>query len=73
MQQTWKEMSLELEKQKKLTTTIILKMTQEKYKNKFGTITIIESIGAVICFIAAIYILINFAKLDTWFCVAYLH
>tara|TARA_R110000868_G_scaffold4211_10_gene26551 strand:- start:8360 stop:8959 length:600 start_codon:yes stop_codon:yes gene_type:complete len=70
MQETWREMSLELEKQKKLTATIIIKMTQEKYKNKFRTITVFETIGTVICFIAALFILLNFTKLDTWYLVA---
>tara|TARA_R110002050_G_scaffold16019_2_gene49160 strand:+ start:259029 stop:259628 length:600 start_codon:yes stop_codon:yes gene_type:complete len=70
MQETWREMSLELEKQKKLTATIIIKMTQEKYKNKFRTITVFETIGTVICFIAALFILLNFTKLNTWYLVA---
>lgn len=63
----WSEMSDQLEKQKKLTNEIILKMTQERYSNKFQKITIIESIGAIVCFIAALYVLLNFGKLDTWY------
>ena len=63
----WSEMSDQLEQQKKLTNEIILKMTQERYSNKFQKITIFESMGAVICFIAAFFLIVNFGKLDTWY------
>ncbi|HMB62020.1 MAG TPA: hypothetical protein VKN36_03035 [Eudoraea sp.] len=65
----WSDMSDQLEQQKKLTNEIIIKMTQERYSNKFQKITIFESMGAVVCFIAAFYIIINFDKLDTWYLV----
>jgi len=67
MKTLWDEMSQEIEKQKRLTDTIIIDMTQERYKNKFTKISIYETIGALICFIAAIYILFNFGKLNTWY------
>jgi len=67
MQQVWQEMSLELDKQKKLTNDIIMKMTQEKYSNRFKTISVYETLGAVICYVMAMYILSNFSKLDTWY------
>jgi hypothetical protein len=63
----WSEMSDQLEQQKKLTNEIILKMTQERYSNKFQKVTIYESIGALICFVAAVFIIVNFGKLDTWY------
>jgi len=65
----WSDMSDQLEQQKKLTNEIIIKMTQERYSNKFQKITIFESMGAVVCFIAAFYIIINFDKLDSWYLV----
>ncbi|MBT8264025.1 MAG: hypothetical protein KJN75_01680, partial [Muriicola sp.] len=46
---------------------IIMKMTQEKYVNKFGKIAVYETIGAVICFAAALYVLFNFGKLEVWY------
>tara|TARA_R110000796_G_scaffold88850_6_gene191995 strand:- start:69465 stop:70073 length:609 start_codon:yes stop_codon:yes gene_type:complete len=67
MQQVWQEMSLELNKQKKLTNDIIMKMTQEKYSNKFTAISRYEMVGAVLCYSIAMYILSNFSKLDTWY------
>lgn len=67
LQTLWSQMSQELADQKKLTNDIIMKMTQEKYVNKFGKIVIYESIGAIICFAAALYVLVNFGKLEIWY------
>ena len=67
IQATWTKLSSELEQQKKLTNKIILQMTQERYSNKFSTLTWVETIGAIICFACAIYIVFNFWKLDTWY------
>jgi len=64
---TWLQLSGELEQQKRLTKQIILQMTQERYSNKFKTISFYETIGAVICFLAGLYILVNIGKLDTWY------
>lgn len=65
IQAVWSEMSDQLEQQKKLTDKIILDMTQERFTKKFRTISKVETIGAVICFISALYMLFNFYKLDT--------
>ena len=67
MQAVWSEMSAQIEKQKKLTNEIILKMTQEQYKNKINKIVYSEFIGFIICLITATYIIVNFHKLDHWF------
>ena len=67
LQSIWTEMSDELEKQKKLTRKIIMQMTQERYTNQLTKIAKYEGIGAVFCFAIALYILINFLKLDTWY------
>lgn len=69
LQSIWTEMSRELEKQKKLTHEIIIQMTKERYKSKLQKIAKYEGIGAVVCFAAALMILINFYKLDTWYLV----
>lgn len=70
LQATWSKLTEELEQQKKLTNEIILQMTQQRYSSKFRTITFYESIGAVICFAVAFYILANITKLDTWYLMA---
>lgn len=63
----WQRMSKELEKQQLLTDKIIIDMTQEKYNKKLKSISIPETFGAVICIICAMYLILNFNKLDTWY------
>lgn len=67
MQTLWSEMSNQLEQQKKLTKEIIMSMTQERYTNKFRTISTYETLGALICFAIGIYILSNFNALEVWY------
>ncbi|WP_324027368.1 hypothetical protein QSV08_05700 [Maribacter sp. BPC-D8] len=67
LQSAWTQMSDELNHQKKLTNQIILDMTKKKYQNKFSTITKYETLGAVVCFAIAFFVLLNFGKLDTWY------
>ncbi|WP_405396938.1 hypothetical protein [Maribacter sp. Asnod2-G09] len=67
LQSAWTQMSDELNHQKKLTNQIILDMTKQKYQNKFSTITKYETLGAVVCFAIALFVLLNFGKLDTWY------
>jgi len=70
MKALWQQMSQQVEQQKKLTDTLIMEMTQQKYSQKFSKITVYETIGAVICFLIALAILFNFKKLDTWYLMA---
>ena len=65
MQAAWTQMSNQLEKQKKLTDDIIMKMTQEKFSKQWNTIGAAEKVGTVISYIAAIVLLFHFNKLDT--------
>ena len=67
LKSAWTQMSDELNHQKKLTNQIILDMTKQKYQNKFTTITKYETLGAVVCFVVAFFVLLNFGKLDTWY------
>jgi len=67
MQSLWKSMSQELNNQKKLTDKLIIDMTQQRYTNRFKKISIYEGAGAIVCFAAALYILLNIGKLDTWY------
>ncbi|GAB5473522.1 MAG: hypothetical protein Mars2KO_16210 [Maribacter sp.] len=67
MQVLWSEMSHQLEEQKKLTNEIIMQMTQERYSKKFKTLSAYETIGALLCFATALYILLNFQELGTWY------
>jgi hypothetical protein len=63
----WDEMSASIEKQKQLTDSLIIKMTQTDYKNKISKIVIPETIGSFVCIAEFIFILINFQKLNTWY------
>jgi hypothetical protein len=67
MKTLWDEMSMEVEKQKKLTGSLIIKMTETGYKNKLNKILIPEAVGAIGCFAIILYILMDFQKLDTWY------
>jgi hypothetical protein len=67
MKSLWEEMSQKVEKQQLVTDQIIMDMTQQKYTNKFSKILVYESLGTVICFGMAVYLLFNIQKLDTWY------
>ena len=70
MQSLWKEMSEKVERQKVLTDKLIIDMTQERYTNRFKKVLTYESLGAAICFAAAIFLVFNLGKLDTWYLLA---
>ncbi len=67
MQALWTSLSQRIEKLEIINNQKIMEITQIKYKNKFNTITKYESIGAAFCYLIAIFILLNFHKLDTWY------
>jgi hypothetical protein len=67
MRTLWGEMSTEIEKQKKITDSIIIKMTRTNYRSKINKIRIPEIAGAFVCFVAIFFIVFNFQKLDTWY------
>ena len=67
MKTLWSEMSGEIEKQKKLTDQLIIKMTQADYRNKIGKILIPEVAGALVCLAGSFFVLINLQKLNTWY------
>lgn len=66
MKSTWFEMSQQLEKQKKMTNDIILKMTKENSKSRLNTLINFEILGMLISAVLMIYILTNFEQLDNW-------
>lgn len=67
LQQAWTLMGKELETQKKLTNSIIMEMTHAKYQNKFRKIYNYETLGTLVCFGIALFILFHFEALDTWY------
>ncbi len=67
MKGLWQNMSQELDRQKLLTDKMVVEMTHQKYKNKLRGISLPETVGTVVCLAMALYALINFNKLDTWY------
>ncbi len=70
MQIVWSQMSAQLEHQKKLTNKLIMEMIQQRFKAKIGIISKYEGMGAIVCFSAAILLLFQMEKLDTWYLMA---
>jgi hypothetical protein len=67
MKTLWEEMSLKLEKQQKMTDTLIIQMTRQNYRNKLRKILVPEAIGALGCLAQIVFILIYFRELGTWY------
>ncbi len=67
MKTLWGNMSQELNRQKLLTDKMVVEMTQKKYKDKLRGISLPEAAGTIICFAMALFTLLNFGKLDTWY------
>lgn len=67
MKQLWTEMSLKIDAQKKISESLVIKMTQLNYQNKISKIWIPEAIGSLVCIGALAFILIHFQKLNTWY------
>lgn len=65
MKTLWDTMSKDIEKQKILTDKLIIQMTEQQYSNRLGKVSTPEIAGTFICFAAALFILINFYKLET--------
>lgn len=70
MKKMWDEMSAQLTKQNTLTNKLIMDMTRQRYSQKFSKVMTYESIGSILCFGMAAYLLVNFRKLDTWYLAA---
>lgn len=67
MKTLWENMSEKINHQNILTKKIIMEITQQKYRAKFSKLQFIETMGSVVCFVFGIYLIIHFAKLDTWY------
>lgn len=64
LKNTWQEISERIEKQESLINQILEKMTHEKYHSKLNKIGYSEYFGAIICYIGAIYLTMNFTKIE---------
>ncbi len=64
MKNLWEGMSDRIEKQERLTKNLIGSVTEEKYHSKLKKIKYSEIIGAIVCYLGAIYLIMNFMKID---------
>ncbi|TPE42482.1 hypothetical protein [Pontibacter mangrovi] len=64
MKNLWEGMSNKVEKQELLTKDLIEKVTEEKYHSKLNKIRYSEMIGAIICYSGAIYLILNYMKIE---------
>lgn len=67
MKSLWEEMSSKVEKQSKITDSLILKMTNQNYRRKVNKLMVYEVIGALVCLLGLLFMAVNFYKLDTWY------
>jgi len=66
----WEQMSVKVAKQQQLTDQLIMEMTTQKYRNKFGKLLMYEMMGAIICYLMALFVIIRIKELDTWYLMA---
>lgn len=64
MKSNWQEMSKRIEKQEILNNELIEKMAHQKYESKLKKIGNSEYIGTLTCYLGAIYLIINFIKIE---------
>lgn len=64
MKNLWEGMSKKVENQELLTKKLIEKVTEQKYHSKLNKIRYSEIIGAIICYLGAIFLIMNFIKID---------
>lgn len=67
MKAIWGEMSANIEKQQRITDTIIVQITKMNYRNTLSRILLPEAAGSLICIATVVFICINFQLLNTWY------
>ena len=67
MKSLWDEMSVEIEKQKRITDSLIIRMTKVNYRNKVSKILLPEAAGGLVCIAGLIFLLVNINQLNDWY------
>jgi multisubunit Na+/H+ antiporter MnhG subunit len=67
LKNTWNEMGERVVKTQKISLKIIDKMNANSFHSRLRKIAIPEILGSIICVASAIYIIVNFNKLNTLF------
>lgn len=65
MKATWEALSQKVALQEKLTHKMIENMTNLKYQSRLNTIHYPEMIGSIICFLAGIFMILNFQAIES--------
>ncbi|RXG12169.1 hypothetical protein DSM03_11143 [Leeuwenhoekiella aestuarii] len=60
----WEGMSDKLQQQEQHTKKLLEEVTEHKYHSKLRTIKTSETLGAVICYLGALYLILNFQKIE---------
>ncbi|ERM80447.1 hypothetical protein P872_21800 [Rhodonellum psychrophilum GCM71 = DSM 17998] len=64
MKATWEALSQKVAQQEKLTHKMIENMTHQKYKSRLNKILYPEILGSIICFLGAIFMILNFQAIE---------
>lgn len=67
MKALWGEMSANIEKQQRITDTIIVQITKTNYRNTLSKILLPEAAGSLVCIATVVFICTNFQQLNTWY------
>jgi len=60
----WEGMSDRLQQQEQHTKKLLEEITEHKYQSKLRMVKTSETLGAVICFLGALYLILNFPKIE---------
>lgn len=67
MKNQWSTLSQRVSTLELINKKQIMEITKDKYKSKFSCVQRYEGAGAVVCFIMALVIVLNFYKFDIWY------
>lgn len=67
MQSLWADVSQKIEKQDKIQKELLMEMTKQKFRKKLNHIRLTETIGSIICFVYAMYLLSKLSELELWY------
>lgn len=64
MKNIWEGMNKKIEKQELRTNHLVEKMQAQKYQSQLNKIRYSELLGAIICYLGALYLIFNFEKIE---------
>lgn len=67
MQSLWADLSQKIEKQDKIQKELLMEITKQKFRKKLNHIRFTETIGSIICFVYAMYLLSKLPELELWY------